>query len=138
MRMAIIATNLETGEERTFNTIRRAADALFISYNAVWSALNGKHKKSGGCYVFRYAEPSVQLSKKQAEIIIKMADCRLNVAETARQLEKHTNTVVYHVQEIVNLTGKDPRDFHGMCELLPMAKAILQERENDSRGTMAI
>lgn len=64
------------------------------------------------------------MTKLQAEIIIGLADNHLNVSQTARKLYMHRTTLSYHIQQIRQLTGKDPMDFYGMCELLPTARRV--------------
>ena len=57
---------------------------------------------------------------------MKLADCGMSVSETARQLYMHRNTVIYHVEKIKRTTGKDPRSFYDLYDLI---KIIDNEKE---------
>jgi PucR family transcriptional regulator, purine catabolism regulatory protein len=46
------------------------------------------------------------------------ADCDLNVARTAQRLTVHPNTVRYRLRRIHEITGRDPRRFGALAELL--------------------
>ena len=58
------------------------------------------------------------LDYRDREIILKLADCSMSVSEVARQLYMHRNTVVYHVEKIKRATGKDPRSFYDLWDLV--------------------
>lgn len=66
------------------------------------------------------------MTKQQAEIIVALADNRLNISRAARVLFMHRTTVCYHIQRICDATGKNPVDFYDMCELLPVARQTLR------------
>ena len=42
----------------------------------------------------------------------------MRVSPVARTLHMHPNTVRYHLNKIMQETGKDPRSFRGLTELL--------------------
>lgn len=65
----------------------------------------------------------------QARLIVAMAEHDLRVSEAARSLFYHRNTAVYHLDKIQEETGKDPRKFYDLSELLPRAIAILAKNE---------
>ncbi len=65
------------------------------------------------------------MKRQDAEIIVKLADNGLDISPTGRALFLHPNTVKYHIRKIHRETGKNPRDFYDMCELLPQAKMLL-------------
>ena len=46
------------------------------------------------------------------------ADCDMNVARTAVQLVVHPNTVHYRLRRIEEATGRDPRRFGDLVDLL--------------------
>lgn len=66
------------------------------------------------------------MTEGMAEIIVALAECGMNVSEVSRRLFYHRNTVGYRIHKIHKQTGKDPLNFYDLCELLPIAKAILQ------------
>lgn len=67
------------------------------------------------------------MTRTQALILIKLAENSMNVAATARKLFMHRNNVDYHVRMIHRNLGKNPLDFYDLCELLPMAREVLNE-----------
>lgn len=69
------------------------------------------------------------MTKYEAVVIEALANSRLSGREAARRLNYHHNTIYYHVKNILKETGLDPRDFHDMVKLYPMAKEVL-EREH--------
>lgn len=126
-RKSIIATNLETGEERTFSCTTAAAKALHMDRKSIWNVCRGSRSSACG-YTFRYTD-SKTLDPYDAEIIVAMADCDLNMTEAAKKMYSTRNTVWNHANWIKKQTGKDPRNFYDMCELLPMARAVLEGKQ---------
>lgn len=66
-----------------------------------------------------------RLDERDAKIILKLADCRMNVSEVARQLFMHRNTVQYHIDKIYRVTGKNPLNFYELFDLTFMARRML-------------
>ena len=129
----IVATNLQTGEETVYKSIRQAARELGIYDTYVWKVVNNKIYQTHG-YAFRYAKegevPMLKnLTQLDAEIIVAMADSGLNASQVAKRVYMCRNSVHYHIGVIKERTGKDPRNFYDLCELLPMAKAVLEEEQ---------
>jgi sugar diacid utilization regulator len=52
------------------------------------------------------------------------ADCDLNVARTAQRLTVHPNTVHYRLTRVATLTGRDPRRFEDLSELLTALRLL--------------
>jgi DNA-binding PucR family transcriptional regulator len=52
------------------------------------------------------------------------AACDLNVARTAERLTVHPNTVHYRLSRIATLTGRDPRRFDDLAELLTALRVL--------------
>lgn len=127
----IIATNLQTGEETVYVSIRQAARKLGMHDTYVWKVINNQLNQTHG-YTFRYAKagevPTVKqmLTQLDAEIIVAMADSGLNASHVAKRVYVCRNSVHYRIGLIKERTGKDPRNFYDLCELLPMAKAVLE------------
>jgi hypothetical protein len=61
-----------------------------------------------------------------AETLRAYAECDLNVARAAERLTVHPNTVHYRLSRIATLTGRDPRRFEELAELLT-ALRLLEE-----------
>lgn len=69
-----------------------------------------------------------ELSNERCKIIIALANSRMNIAEVARQLYMHRNTVAYNLERIKQITGKDPLNFYDLYCLVMLAKEELAER----------
>jgi len=54
------------------------------------------------------------------------ADCDLNVARTAERLDVHPNTVHYRLRRVQELTGRDPRRFAELVDLLTALRLLAQ------------
>lgn len=52
------------------------------------------------------------------------ADCSLNVKETARKLDVHTNTVYFRLNQIKHRAGVDPRTFSGLNALVTSLRLL--------------
>lgn len=63
------------------------------------------------------------LSDKHMEIILSLGKHSMRMTEVARELDMHRNTVVYHVERIQEITGKDPLNFYDLLELVMFVKA---------------
>jgi carbohydrate diacid regulator len=58
------------------------------------------------------------------------AECSLNVKETARRLDVHTNTVYFRLNQIKKRTGVDPRTFDGALLLLMSLRLLDSHDQN--------
>lgn len=65
----------------------------------------------------------------QAEIVIELAKCNLNITKTSKAMYMHRNNVNYHIRQIRRNTGLNPLNFFELCELLPKAKVIVSREE---------
>lgn len=52
------------------------------------------------------------------KIVLLMAECNMNIAETARRAYTHRNNVEYHLGKIKRETGLDPKNFYDLVKLL--------------------
>lgn len=68
------------------------------------------------------------MNEKQARAVIALADNNMNVQATADQLYYHRNTVIYHLSRVYEQTGKNPMNFYDLCELLPIARAVVANK----------
>jgi sugar diacid utilization regulator len=55
------------------------------------------------------------------------ADCDLNVARTAARLVVHPNTVHYRLRRVADMSGRDPRRFGDLVELLTALKLLARD-----------
>ena len=69
--------------------------------------------------------PIEHFDSRDAEILLTLAKCRMNVSETARQMYMHRNTVQYHLNKVYRLTGKNPLDFYQLHDLVRLARKIV-------------
>lgn len=53
-------------------------------------------------------------------IILELANNRMNVCEVSRILFTHRNTVSYRISKIKRLTGLDPLNFYDLYKLVGM------------------
>lgn len=67
------------------------------------------------------------MTKTQAEILLELANHDLSIQQTAHKLFRSHSGLTYHLQMIQKETGKNPLCFYDMCELLPIARAVLEE-----------
>ena len=71
------------------------------------------------------------MDERLARILLLYADNNMNVQATANQLFFHRNSILYHLNTIYNRTGKNPRNFYDLCELVPMAKSVIKQAEQE-------
>lgn len=86
----------------------------FISSNA----LRHFNRKDCGCR----REARKQLSDRQKQIILAMADCSLHASDVAKKLYMDRSSVTYHISQIEQKTQLDPRNFWDMVKLVEMVK----------------
>lgn len=64
----------------------------------------------------------MNLTKVDWEVIHGMADCNLNLSETARKMFRSRTGVEYHVMRIIEKTGLDPRKFYDLMKLIEIKR----------------
>ena len=122
----VIATKIEDGRESRYASIKEAAEAHGVSPQSI--RVYCELKKTVNGYAFCYEEErGGTLTAQHAEIIMAMADNQLNQRLVAQSIGYSDGGIGYQVRQIQWITGKDPRDFWDMIELVKMAKDILQE-----------
>lgn len=67
------------------------------------------------------------MNKKDAHIVMAMANHNMNVTDVARAIFAHRNTVLYHLDKVKQQTGLDPRRFYDLTELVKMAQEVLND-----------
>ena len=70
------------------------------------------------------------MTTQESKIIIELAKHGLSVAQAAKSLNYHRNTIYYHVRKIRKDTGLDPYDFFDMQRLYPMAQEAFVHGNN--------
>lgn len=63
-----------------------------------------------------------EMTPVRCEIVIALADCKMRIAAAARKLYMDYSTVRYHIGIIKNITGKDPRNFYDLADLVQLVK----------------
>lgn len=71
------------------------------------------------------------MTTTQAKVIVAFAKNNMNVMATTRDMFVHSNSVYYYIYKTIEETGLDPRNFYNLCELLPMANAVLEEEHDN-------
>lgn len=62
------------------------------------------------------------LNDVHCEIIKMMAACSMNASEVVRKTYRSRGSVDYYVARIKEITGKDPRNFYDLIDLLKMVE----------------
>lgn len=62
------------------------------------------------------------MTEQQIKIIKALADCNMNVQQTAKSINYHRNTIIYHLQKIKNETGLNPMNFYDLVKLINLEK----------------
>ena len=65
-----------------------------------------------------------EMTPLRRKIILALADCSMVVSAAARKLYIDHTTVFYHMRIIKQITGKDPRNFYDLCDLVQMVKGV--------------
>lgn len=59
-----------------------------------------------------------KMTPTRYEVILALADCNLSANAASKKLFMHSSTVDYHIRRIKAITGKDPRNFWDLVDLL--------------------
>lgn len=65
------------------------------------------------------------MTDRMAEIIVALAECNMNLSMAAKSIYMHRNSCWYYIYKMRSELGKDPLNFYDLCELLPLAKSIM-------------
>lgn len=55
-------------------------------------------------------------------VILSLAKNNMNVTDTAYELHRHRNGILYRIGKIKRITGLDPMNFYDLCKLVEMAR----------------
>lgn len=67
----------------------------------------------------------------QRKIVIAMCQNDMNASRVARTERYHSNTILYHLDQIKKITGLNPKSFFDLIKLYEMAT---KEEEEENRG----
>lgn len=68
------------------------------------------------------------LTEERKRIILSLADHNMKVATTARALNYHRNSLLYHIQKIRQQIGLDPLNFHDLARMVLELEGLSSER----------
>ena len=77
-----------------------------------------------------HALADVRQVEGQRRLLVAFADENMNVLRTAKRLRAHANTVYARFNKVAALTGRDPRAFHMLGELL----IVIASRDRNDLG----
>lgn len=78
------------------------------------------------------AEKGKTVNELEREVVLALADSRMNLTNAAMAMHKHRNSLIYHIGKIKRKTGLDARDFHDLCKLY--AVAIGERKGNGNKA----
>lgn len=64
------------------------------------------------------------MTEMDINIIKALADCDMSRSKAAEKLFYSQGTISYHCKLILKKTGKNPRKFYDLCELLQMIETV--------------
>jgi len=64
----------------------------------------------------------MDLTDFEKQIILALAERDMNIAAAAVKLYMHRNTVIYHLDKIQRKTGRNPRKFYDLVELVKTSR----------------
>ena len=67
-----------------------------------------------------------EITPVRKEVILALADSQMRANAAARILYMDHSTVQYHIGIIKAITGKDPRNFYDLWDLVQMVKGVQQ------------
>lgn len=62
------------------------------------------------------------LNDMDFRVILALAKNNMRVTETAYELDRHRNGILYRIGKIKRITGLDPMNFYDLCKLLEIAR----------------
>lgn len=65
---------------------------------------------------------SNEMSPMRYAVVLAMADCNMRAIDAAEKLGIDHSTIIYHCKIIKKITGKDPRNFYDLVELVCLVK----------------
>lgn len=68
-----------------------------------------------------------RLTETQARIVLALAANNINVSATAKAIHYGRSTLEYHLHQIQERTGLNPKNFHDLQTLEKIAHATLKE-----------
>ena len=68
-----------------------------------------------------------EMTRTRCKVVLALADCNMRANAAARKLYLDHSAVNYHIKLIKAITGKDPRKFYELVELVKMVKGEYAE-----------
>ena len=68
-----------------------------------------------------------KVSPVRCKIILTLAECNMNASETGKRIFMSPSAVKWNLDRIKEITGKDPRNFYDLMELVKMVKDLVGE-----------
>lgn len=68
-----------------------------------------------------------EMTRTRCKVVLALADCNMRANAAARKLYLDHAVVLYHIKIIKNITGKDPRKFYELADLVKMVKGEYAE-----------
>ena len=122
---AVIATDAD-GNETYYPTMTLAAESVGADRKSISAACDSGYRCRG--LYWRKAEPDDRpLTKMQAAVVLAFAHNAMRYKPTCEVLYLHENSVRYNLDKAHERTGKNPRDFFELYELVQIAKEVLNE-----------
>lgn len=73
------------------------------------------------------AKEYLQKNWTGVRVVIALAKHDMNAQAAADAIYVHRNTINYHARKMRENTGLNPLKFYDLCELLPVAKELLEK-----------
>lgn len=64
----------------------------------------------------------MNLTERERETVLMLAECDMNVSEVGRRSYWHRNTILYYAKSIKGKTGLSPNSFYDLVKLVEMVK----------------
>lgn len=68
-----------------------------------------------------------EMTPIRCKIILALADNGMRACAAAKSLYMHPKNVFYHIKIVKAITGKDPKNFYDLVDLVSMAREIIAD-----------
>lgn len=121
----VISTDAE-GNKTYFPSLKAAAEAVGAKTPEISMACASGYK-CRGLYWCKEEQTPQPLTRRQASVVLAFAHNGMRYTPTCEALYLHENTVRYNLDKAHEKTGKDPRDFFELYELVKIARKVLED-----------
>ena len=122
----VISINPETGEEIRYPSMKAAAEKIGVNQARITTACT-TGCKCKGFYWRKEVQDEGALTRAQAQIVLGFADSSMSMVDAAKPLYLSAAAVKYNINRIYEKTGKDPRNFYDLCDLVQIAREVLKD-----------